>query len=58
LEAKYGALGDPVLGIGVRSKTSLWWRDLVGSVVVRGVAGDCLQDAFVKRIGNGADTEF
>ncbi|MCI19761.1 ribonuclease H protein [Trifolium medium] len=36
LEAKYGVMGGPVLGIGVRSKASLWWRDLVGLGMVRG----------------------
>ncbi|MCI39542.1 hypothetical protein A2U01_0060774, partial [Trifolium medium] len=45
-------MGGPVLGIGLRSKASLWWQDVVGLGVVRGVSGDWLQDAFVKRIGN------
>jgi hypothetical protein len=58
LEAKYGNVGRPTLSLGRIHKASLWWRDLVGLGVVRGMAGDWLNDVFVHRIGDGSDTSF
>jgi hypothetical protein len=58
LSAKYGEVGGLVLGMGARSRASLWWRDLVGLGVVRGVPGDWLQEVFVKKLGNGSNTNF
>jgi hypothetical protein len=42
----------------VRGKTSLWWKDLVGLGVVRGVTGDWLHDAFEKRLDNRRNIKF
>jgi hypothetical protein len=58
LEAKYGGVGRSSLSIGRRDKASLWWRDLVGLGVVRGVAEDWLENAFVQNIGDGGETLF
>ncbi|KAK2435218.1 hypothetical protein QL285_020294 [Trifolium repens] len=58
LEAKYGGVGRPSLSIGRMDKASLWWRDLVGLGVVRGVTEDWLNNVFVQNIGDGRDTLF
>jgi hypothetical protein len=58
LEAKYGGVGRSSLSIGRRDKASLWWCDLVGLGVVRGVAEDWLENAFVQNIGDGGETLF
>jgi hypothetical protein len=58
LEAKYGGVGRSTLSIGRVHKASLWWRDLVGLGVVRGMASDWLNDVFVHNIGDGGDTSF
>ncbi|MCI07871.1 ribonuclease H protein, partial [Trifolium medium] len=58
LEAIYGDIGRPSLSFGRSKKTSIWWRDLVGLGVLRGVDGDWLEDSFVQKIGDGGDANF
>jgi hypothetical protein len=58
MSAKYGEVGGLDLGLGVRSRASLWWKDLVSMGVVRGVPGDWLHEVFVKKLDNGSNTKF
>jgi hypothetical protein len=58
LSAKYGKLDGLELGMGVRSRASLWWKDVVGVGVVSGVPGNWLYETFVKKLGDGSNTKF
>jgi hypothetical protein len=40
------------------SKPSLWWKDLLGLGVVRGVEGDWILEVFAKEVGDGGATRF
>ncbi|MCI13942.1 ribonuclease H protein [Trifolium medium] len=58
LEARYGVVARPNLTIGRGNNFSLWWKDLVGLGVERGVVGDWTHEVFIKKLGNGGSTRF
>ncbi|MCI16424.1 ribonuclease H protein, partial [Trifolium medium] len=58
LDARYGDVARPILTIGRGNNFSLWWKDLVGLGVERGLVGDWTHDVFIKKLGNGGSTRF
>ncbi|GAU45708.1 hypothetical protein TSUD_86840 [Trifolium subterraneum] len=58
LEARYGVVARPNLLLGRGNNFSLWWKDLVGLGVERGVEGDWTREVFIKKLGNGESTRF
>jgi hypothetical protein len=58
LVARYGDVRRPSLNVSRPTKVSLWWKDLVGIGCLRGVEADWIQEAFVKKVGNGGCTSF
>ncbi|CAJ2660747.1 unnamed protein product [Trifolium pratense] len=51
-------LGGVCCRVAGGTKRSLWWRDLVGLGVLRGVEGDWTHQAFIKKLGSGGATRF
>ncbi|KAK2447294.1 hypothetical protein QL285_006665 [Trifolium repens] len=58
LGAKYGNVGGLNVSLGRGYKLSLWYKDLVGIGVLRGVEGDWVQEVFSKKLGDGGNTKF
>jgi hypothetical protein len=58
LEARYGVVARPNLLIGRGNNVSVWWKDVVGVGVEKGVAGDWIDEIFIKKLGNGGSTRF
>ncbi|GAU10267.1 hypothetical protein TSUD_423970 [Trifolium subterraneum] len=58
LEARYGVVARSNLLIGRGNNFSIWWKDLVGLGVEKGMVGDWIKDVFIKKLGNGGSTRF
>jgi exonuclease III len=58
LAAKYGSVGRIPFSLDRMKKASLWWRDMVGLGVTRGVSGNWLDENFIFNIGDGGGTSF
>ncbi|MCH91664.1 retrovirus-related Pol polyprotein from transposon TNT 1-94, partial [Trifolium medium] len=56
--ARYGDVARLGLGFGEGKNMSLWWKDLVGLGVERGVLGDWVKEVFIKKLGDGGNTRF
>jgi hypothetical protein len=53
LEAKYGNVSRLNMTLARGSKPSLWWKDLLGLGVLRGVEEDWILEVFAKEVGDG-----